>query len=130
MKEETLIHPQKNEIDELESRVLECYMKIKNSKSSLRNKLADLLTSSASKCKTLTKELAGLKKHSTEMCQHINDLENEVKDKDKTVKVKDAACFKFKKEKEDMEHKLNEALEDLKKSPEFFSAELNVINVI
>ena len=78
------------------------------------------MTSSASKWKTLTKELAGLKKHSTEMCQHINDLENEVKDKAKTVKVKDAVCFKFKKEKEVMEHKLNEALKISRNLQKFF----------
>ena len=53
--------------------------------------------------KSLEKDLNSLKHHSRELLQTIKELEINVKEKANTVKVKDAACMKFKKEKEELE---------------------------
>ena len=62
--------------------------------------------------KSLEKDLNGMKQHSTELCKTVKVLENQVKEKANTVKVKDAACMKFKKEKEEIENALQKAVQD------------------
>ena len=65
---------------------------------------------STSMVKSLEKDLDSLKHHSREVLQTITGLENDVKEKVNAVKVKDAACMKFKKEKEELEKKISKAL--------------------
>ena len=62
--------------------------------------------------KSLEKDLVSLKHHSKELCKTMEELENEVKEKANTVKVKDAACMKFKNEKEELEKKFNKVLKE------------------
>ena len=49
-----------------------------------------------------------------ELCQRVEALEKEVIEKVYTIKVKDNACMKFKKQKEELENRFNKALQEPK----------------
>ena len=127
VKEETQTYLQKNENEELklENEKLQVLLKQQTAKvNTLEGKLKESrgelatvkkeLNSSNSKSKVLAEELRGIKQHSSELCETIRELENEVKDKANTVRVKNNACMKFKKEKEELEYRLSEVLEESK----------------
>ena len=95
-------------------------VKVNNLQSELKESRENLSTAnkdkkaSLMKLKTLEKESASHKQHILEINQNLEDIEKEVKEKANTVKVKDAACRKFKKEKEEIANKFNETVQELK----------------
>ena len=79
------------------------------------------LRESRDKLKEVEKEKKGAAKKNEkldqevdELCQRVEALEKEVKEKVYTIKVKDNACMKIKKQKEELENRFNKALQEPK----------------
>ena len=73
--------------------------------------LARKLKESRDEVKVVEKEKNVSNRKIAELCQTVKVLEKEVKEKVTTIKVKDNACKKFKKEKEELENRLNKPLQ-------------------
>ena len=132
VKKEDQTHQSKHEDDELMSRLLieqsekeklqkqvdQQTAKVKTLEEKLRESREELKNlkkennASILTVKSLEKDIDSLKHHSKEICKTMKELENEVKEKSNTVKVKDTACMKFKKDKEELEKKLQKVLKE------------------